>query len=616
MSRFFVAVCRPYAIDNIVRRNDVSEYKPPLDDMAFVLEHIVDIEQIATLDGYEHADAETVRELLSEAGRFATEQIAPLNVVGDQQGVTIVDGAVITADGFAAAYRKFVDAGWNGVSFDPDYGGGGLPWVVGLAVQELLTASCMAFSVCPLLTQGAIELLAAHGNEQQKETFLARMISGEWTGTMNLTEPHAGSDVGALTTKATAHGDGTWRISGTKIFITYGDHDMAENIVHLVLARTPDAAPGTKGISCFIVPKFLVNDDGTLGDRNDAWAVSTEHKLGIHASPTCVMSYGDNGGAVGYLVGEEGAGMRCMFTMMNAARLSVGLQGLALAERAYQHARNYAMERVQGKPIGSDDPAAPIEGHVDVRRMLMTMKANIEAMRGVMYENAAAMDRAERAADADERASHDALAALYTPLSKGWGTDVGCEVTSTAMQVFGGVGFIEEGGAAQHFRDLRIAPIYEGTNGIQALDLVFRKLPMGGGAVVASLLESMSTLAQSMQGTPLDDIGDRLEAGVADARETAMYLGGQLATDPNAAAAGATPFMRLLGVVTGGWVLARMAVAAQSIVNNGTGDVEQAEDKIVTARFYAEQILPSTSGMVTPITRGDALMFAIPASRL
>lgn len=593
----------------------MSEYQPPLSDIAFVMSHVADIDAISKLDGYDHADRETVEGLLSEAGRFAVEQIAPLNVIGDRQGVKIVDGSVQTADGFATAYGKFVDAGWNGVSFDPDYGGGGLPWVVGLAVQELLTASCMAFSVCPLLTQGAVELLAVHGSEQQKETYLHHMISGAWTGTMNLTEPQAGSDVGALSTKATPAGDGTWRVSGTKIFITYGDHDMAENIVHLVLARTPGAAPGTKGISCFIVPKYLVNDDGSLGERNDAHVVSTEHKLGLHASPTCVMSYGDKDGAVGYLIGEEGAGMRYMFTMMNAARLSVGLQGLALAERAYQQARNYALERVQGRPIGSDDANATIEAHADVRRMLMTMKSNVEAMRALMYENAAAMDRAERHPDPHVRARNEALAALYTPLSKGWGTDIGCEITSLAVQVYGGMGYIEESGVAQHLRDLRIAPIYEGTNGIQALDLVFRKLPMSGGAVMMSLVDEMTATAVSLKGTDLADIGERLAAAVSDAVAAGEYLGGQLASNPNAAAAGATPFLRLLGTVVGGWFHAKMAAVAKAQIDGGAGG-DQAADKIATARFYSEQILPSTAGLVSPVTCGESSLYAIPAARL
>ncbi len=594
----------------------MSEYNPPLADIAFVLDHIVDIDDLATYEGFGHADRDTVMGLLDEAARFAMEQVVPLNVVGDRQGVRLEDGSIFTADGFAEVYQKFVAAGWNGVSFDPEYGGGGLPWTVGVALQELLTASCMSFSLCPLLTQGAIDLLASHGDEAQKETYLAKMISGEWTGTMNLTEPHAGSDVGALTTRAEPAGDGTWRIRGTKIFITYGDHDMAENIIHLVLARTPDAAPGTKGISCFIVPKFLVGDDGSLGARNDAQVVSTEHKLGIHASPTCVMSYGDGDGAVGYLIGDEGAGMRYMFTMMNTARLSVGLQGLALAERAYQQARNYALERVQGRVIGSEDPRTPIAGHADVRRMLMTMRANIEAMRGLMYENAATMDRAQRHPDPDERARQDALTALYTPLSKGWGTDVGFEMTSLAVQVFGGMGFIEESGVAQHLRDIRIAPIYEGTNGIQAMDLVFRKLPMGGGSVMASLLDDMAGLGASLRATELEDIGVALQRATDDARTAAEYLAGRLSKDPNAAAAGASPFLRLLGVTVGGWFLARMAVAAQDQLDSGAGSPDQLSDKIATARYYADQILPSTAGLVGPATCGGSAVFGIAADRL
>ena len=593
----------------------MHEYRPPLDDINFVLDNIVGFDRIASMDGYEHADRETITALLDEAARFAVEQIVPLNVVGDIQGVRVEDGAVRTADGFAAAYEKFVAAGWNAVSFDPEYGGGGIPWVVGLAVQEILTASCMAFSICPLLTQGAIELLAHHGDEIQKETYLPSMISGAWSATMNLTEPQAGSDVGALTTRAEPSSDGTWRVSGTKIFISYGDHDMTENIIHLVLARTPDAAQGTTGISCFIVPKFLINPDGSIGERNDVQVVSSEHKLGIHASPTCVMSFGGDGGAVGYLIGEQGEGMRYMFTMMNSARLSVGMQGVALAERAYQQARTYAMERVQGVPIGSDDPTETIVGHADVRRMLMTMKANIEAMRAVMYENAATMDRANHSSDRDEQKRQNARTAIYTPLSKAWGTEVGFEMTSLAIQVFGGMGYIEETGVAQYMRDLRIAPIYEGTNGIQALDLVFRKVPMDGGSVIAELIEEMDALASSIEGTPLTDLGARLASAVSDARLVVGWITEQLQINPNSVAAGATPFLRLLGVTVGGWFLAREAVAALTILD-ATPEDPQALDKIATARFYMEQILPSAAGLVAPSMAGADNVFAVPARRL
>jgi len=594
----------------------VSDYRPPVEDIGFVLDQIVEIDKIAALPGFEHADSETVAGLLDEAGRFAVEQIVPLNVVGDGEGVRLVDGNVLTAKGFSEAWATFVEAGWNSVSFDPDYGGGGMPGCVGLAVLEILTSSCMSFSLCSLLTRGATELLSHHGDEAQKQTFLPRLISGEWSGTMNLTEPQAGSDVGALKAKAVPAGDGSWRITGTKIFITFGDHDMTENIVHLVLARAPDAAPGTRGISCFLVPKFLVDDEGSIGERNDITVVSTEHKLGIHGSPTCVMSFGDNAGAVGYLIGEEGAGMRYMFTMMNAARLAVGLQGLALAERAHQQARAYAMERVQGRVIGSDSAAVPIVGHGDVRRMLMTMKANIEAMRALMYENAATMDRAARSPDASERARQDALAGFYTPLSKAWGSDVGFEMTSLAVQVFGGMGYIEETGVAQHLRDVRIAPIYEGTNGIQALDFVFRKLPADGGVVIDDLLASIDELAASMRSTSMADIGERLTSAAGDARTVASWMVENLAENPNAVATGATPFLRLMGVTVGGWFLIRAAVAAQVLLDDGDTRIEQLGDKIATARFYSENILPATAGLVAPAIAGADVVFAIPADRL
>ena len=428
-----------------------------------------------------------------------SEVLAPLNRSGDRQGVRVEGDEVRTADGFADAYRRYVDAGWGGVPFDPAYGGGGFPWAVALALQEMLTAANMSFSLCPLLTQGAVDMLSHHGSEEQKETWLPKLVSGEWTGTMNLTEPQAGSDVGALATRAVPADDGTWRITGQKIFITYGEHDLADNIVHLVLARVPDAPPGTRGISCFIVPKYLLDADGRPGVRNDLRVVSTEHKVGIHASPTCVMSYGDRGGAVGYLIGEPNAGMRYMFTMMNNARLSVGLEGLALAERAYQQAASYARERRQGVAIGS--PAgepSPIVEHADVRRMLMTMRASIEAMRGLLYLDGGAVDRAAHHPDAEERTRWANRVALLTPVCKAWCTDLGVELTSLAVQVHGGMGYIEETGVAQHWRDLRIAPIYEGTNGIQAMDLVGRKLTLDGGQPLKELLSDVGALADSL----------------------------------------------------------------------------------------------------------------------
>ena len=441
----------------------VSDYSAPLDDMRFVLEHVTDLAGLAELPGYEHADPTTVGGILEEAARFFEEQFAPLNRVGDlQHSRRNDDGSVTTPEGFGKAYRRYVEAGWPAVQFPVEYGGGGFPWLVGIAMQEMMTAANMAFSLCPLLTQGAIDMLVHYGDEQQRETYLPKMVTGEWTGTMNLTEPQAGSDVGALTTRAVPADDGTWRITGQKIFITYGEHDLADNIVHLVLARVPDAPPGTKGISCFIVPKFLVGDDGAIATRNAVECVSIEDKMGINASPTCVMAYED---AVGYLVGEPNQGMRYMFKMMNTARLSVGIEGLAVGDRAYQQAVAYANERVQAAN-------ATIVEHPDVRRMLLTMRAYLEALRCVHYLNAESIDLAKAHPDEAVRTARGELVDVLTPISKGWGTDLGVELTSLALQVHGGMGYVEETGVAQHYRDIRIAPIYEGTNGIQAIDLV------------------------------------------------------------------------------------------------------------------------------------------------
>ena len=620
----------------------MSEYSAPVDDMLFVLEHVAGLEGLTGCEQFAHADAETTAALLEEAGRFMSAEVAPLNVAGDQQGLRFDDGVITHPDGFADAYRKFVGAGWNGMAFDDDFGGGGMPWCVGLAVQEMLTSASMAFSLCPLLTQGAIDAITHHADETLQQTFLPKMISGEWSGTMNLTEPHAGSDVGALTSRAVPQPDGSYLITGTKIFITYGEHELAENIIHLVLARTPEGPPGTRGISLFVVPKFLVNPDGSLGRRNDLRAVSTEHKIGIHASPTCVMSYGDNEGAVGYLVGPEHGGMRAMFTMMNNARLSVGLQGLSLTERAYQQAREYALTRKQGRAIGAELPpgeSSPIVDHADVRRMLLTMRANAEAMRCVMYLNAASIDRSIVAADADERQQADELTAILTPISKGWGTDLGVEMTSLGVQVHGGMGYIEETGAAQHWRDSRIAPIYEGTNGIQAADLAFRKLPLGGGEAMTRLIGDMGATASDLAGgddADLAAIGAALSDGVAAMGEAAMWLGGQLSAAPNDVAAGSSPFMRLAGVVVGGWLLARSAQAAAALLDqqgltrervgaesdamsagaSGASSPQFLADKISTARFYADQILPSARGLVPAVTGGADLFYAIPADRL
>ena len=598
----------------------MSEYSAPTADMLFVLEHIADLSQLADREAYEHADLDTVEGLLVEAARFMEEQLVPLNRKGDEEGLVVDNGKIFHPDGFADAYTRFVEAGWNGISMNEDHGGGGMPWCVGLAVQEMMTASNMAFSLCPLLTQGAIDAISHHANETLKEIYLPKMVSGQWSGTMNLTEPHAGSDVGALTAKAVPGNNGTWLISGTKIFITYGEHELTENIIHLVLARTPEAPPGTKGISLFIVPKFLVDDDGSLGPRNDVRVVSSEHKIGIHASPTCVMSYGDQGGAIGWMVGEENTGMRAMFTMMNNARLSVGLQGLSLTDRSYQQARQYSVDRKQGKAIGAELDAgesSPIADHADVRRMLMTMRSNAEAMRCVMYANAAAIDFAITSSDESEREHWDAVTALLTPISKGWGTDLGVEMTSLGIQTHGGMGYVEETGAAQHWRDVRIAPIYEGTNGIQAADLVFRKLPLGGGAVIQEFMSEMTNLAsQLIQNDRLGPLGTALADGVRHMSDAALWLGGRLATHPNDVAAGSAPFLRLAGVVVGGYYLARSAQIAQQLLDAGEGDPDFLNDKITTSMFYGEQILPTAAGLVTTITRGADLFFAIPNERL
>jgi 3-(methylthio)propanoyl-CoA dehydrogenase len=590
----------------------MPDYEAPLADMHFVLENIVDLPALAQLPGFGHADPEMVYGILEESGRFFSQEFAPLNRVGDtQHSRRAEDGSVKTPEGFARAYRRYVDAGWQGVPFPAEYGGGGFPWLTAIAMQEMMTAANMAFSLCPLLTQGAIDMLLHYGSESQREVFLPRMVSGEWTGTMNLTEPQAGSDLGALTTRAVPAGDGTWRITGQKIFITYGEHDLSDNIVHLVLARVPDAPPGTKGISCFIVPKFLVNDDGSLGERNALECVSLEQKMGINASPTCVMAYD---GAVGYLIGEPNQGMRYMFKMMNNARLSVGVEGLSLGERAYQQAVAYARERRQGRAVGAPPGGdSPIVDHPDVRRMLLTMRAQIEALRCLAYLNAESLDIAARHPDPAVVAARQELADLLTPITKGWGTDLGVELTSLAVQIHGGMGYIEETGVAQHYRDARIAPIYEGTNGIQALDLVGRKLPMRGGGVISDYLAGIEATAAELSGAAEPDlatIGKQLANAHAALRQATDWLLANTPADPNNSLAGASPYLRMCGIVTGGWLLARSAAAAQRALADGRGDAGFLTQKVVTAKFYAEQLLPQAAGLAPSVTAGPADLLA------
>ena len=590
----------------------MTDYRAPLDDIDFVLNRVCGLPRILSLPGFADVDASVVRDLLGEAARFMEEKLAPINKSGDAFGVQLnADGSVTTAPGFADAYRAYVDAGWGAVPFEPGFGGGGFPWMVGIAIQEIMTAANMSFSMCPLLTQGAIDAIAHHGSESQKMTYLPKMISGEWSGTMNLTEPDAGSDVGAVRSKAVRNADGSYSISGTKIYISFGEHDMADNIIHLVLARTPDAPPGTKGISCFIVPKFLLNEDGTPGKRNDITCVSVEHKMGIHASPTCVLSYGDNGGAVGYLIGEENRGMQYMFTMMNQARLSVGLQGLALGDRAFQQSLQYARDRRQGKAPGA--PAgenSPIIDHPDVKRMLLTMKTTLEALRRLTYWNAACLDVAAHHPDAGERESAADLAALLTPMSKGWGTDMGVELTGIAVQIHGGMGFVEETGVAQHYRDARITTIYEGTNGIQAIDLVGRKLGLRGGEVVQRHLDSVEALCKTL--TAHDDLSgvrsallETLEA----TRAATTWLAGRM-TNPLDLLSGATPYLRLISTLTAGYLMAESAVIAKDAASELGSQV--VADMVTSARFFCEQLMPAANGLVAAVTGdSDLLMSAI-----
>jgi alkylation response protein AidB-like acyl-CoA dehydrogenase len=594
----------------------MADYRPPLRDVNYVLDHLVDLGGLCELPAFATLDPDTMKGVLEENARFVADVIAPLNRVGDTVGSVFepATNTVRTPDGFIDAYHQYVDAGWGGVPFPEVYDGGGFPWLVGIVMQEFISSANMAFSMAPLLTQGAIDLLMHHGSEEQKEKYLKRMVTGEWTGTMNLTEPQAGSDVGAVRTKAVPQADGTYRIFGTKIYISFGEHDMAENIVHLVLARTPDAPAGTKGISCFIVPKYLVNDDGSLGARNDVKVVSIEHKMGIKASPTCVMSYGEDDGAIGYLIGEENRGMSYMFTMMNNARLSVGLEGLSLAERAYQDALQYSQERRQGRAPGA--PAGEMSLIIDlpdVRRMLLTMRSIVDALRAIIYVNAHALDMAAHHPDEDVRQKNQELVELLIPVSKGFGTDMGIEATSLAIQVYGGMGYIEESGVPQHFRDARITSIYEGTNGIQAMDLVGRKLPMRAGGVMDDYLTQVSALVARLDdaGPEFSGIRDRMDESLACVRDTVMWLMEHGIADVRNALAGATPFLRMFGLLVGARYLADSALAAKADIDAGLGDAEYLNARITVARFYCDNLLPGVLGLESAVTAGFADLYAI-----
>jgi 3-(methylsulfanyl)propanoyl-CoA dehydrogenase len=564
-------------------------YRAPVADIAFALEHAAGFGPALAEGLYGDLSQDVVQAVLEEAGRFAGDVLAPLNVTGDRHGTPFKDGAVATAPGWKDAYRAWAQAGWNGLASPAQWGGQDLPQAVNAACIEMWNSAALAFGLGPVLTMAGVDALVVHGSDELKRAYLPKLVSGEWMGTMQLTEPQAGSDVGALRTRAERAGDGSYRITGQKIFITYGEHDLTDNIIHLVLARLPGAPEGTRGISLFLVPKFLLNPDGSLGARNDVRAHSIEHKLGIHASPTCTMVYGDNGGATGFLIGEENRGMACMFTMMNQARLSVALQGVAIAERATQQALAYARERKQGRAGGAQSGSSPIIAHPDVKRMLLTMRALTRAARALCYATAVALDRAQRSPDEAARKAAHERASLLTPVAKAFSTDIGTEVASLGVQVHGGMGYVEETGAAQHYRDARITPIYEGTNGIQAIDLVTRKVPLAGGATVrahigeirrtVAAVDATNDPAFGWTGVRLKDAVDSLE------RATNWLLGGQH-NDLDPALAGATPYLRLFALATGGALLAQEALAAKQLAGNG----DDAAARTALARFFAENM--------------------------
>ncbi|PXX74678.1 alkylation response protein AidB-like acyl-CoA dehydrogenase [Rivihabitans pingtungensis] len=593
----------------------MTSYTAPQRDMLFVLNHLAGLEAVSQLPGLEDATPDMAAAILDEAAKFAAGVLAPINASGDLQGCRWDNGVVTPADGFADAYASFCETGWNAMPAQPEFGGQGLPSLVSSAVQEMWKSANMAFALCPMLTLGAVNAIAEHASDELKAVYLPKMVSGEWTGTMNLTEPNAGSDLAAVRSRAVPAGDGSYRISGTKIFITWGEHDMAENIVHLVLARLPDAPEGVKGISLFIVPKYLVNADGSLGARNDLVCASIEHKLGIHASPTAVMVFGENDGAIGYLVGEPHKGLAYMFTMMNHARLNVGMEGVAISERAFQQALAYAKDRVQGKPMGdSSGQTRPILYHPDVRRMLMDMKSRIEAMRALAYQTAAHMDYAHHHPDEAVRREHQARVELLTPVVKGWCTETSINVTSTGIQVHGGMGFIEETGAAQHFRDARITTIYEGTTAIQANDLIGRKVAREGGSSLAVLLADIDATREQLLASgnaQLSAIGAALARGAGALAEARDWLLAHYASQPAQAAAGAVAFLKLTGVVAGGWMMARAAQVATQLLADGDSDTVFLNAKLATARYYADQVLPEAALYAAQITQGAASALAL-----
>ncbi|MFD1561200.1 acyl-CoA dehydrogenase [Paraburkholderia silviterrae] len=577
-------------------------FNAPVKDMLFVLKELAGIDEIATLPGFEDAGFETAQAVLDEAAKLCGEVLAPLNVEGDRAPSSWRDGEVTATPGFKAAFEQFAEGGWQGLQHPAEFGGQGLPKLIGTPCNEMVNAANLSFALCPLLTDGAIEALLTAGTEEQKARYVPKLISGEWTGTMNLTEPQAGSDLAMVRSRAEPQADGSYRVFGTKIFITWGEHDMAKNIVHLVLARVPNAPEGVKGISLFIVPKFLVNEDGSLGARNDVHCVSIEHKLGIKASPTAVLQYGDNGGAIGYLVGEENRGLEYMFVMMNAARFGVGTQGVAIAERAYQQAAAFAKERVQSRPVdGSAKESVTIMHHPDVRRMLATMRSMTEGARALAYVAAGHCDIAHRHPDESVRARHQAIYEFLVPIVKGWSTEMANEVTSLGVQVHGGMGFIEETGAAQHYRDARILAIYEGTTAIQANDLIGRKTVRDGGAVAKALLEEVAKTAESLaqvDGAAAASMRAQLEQGAQALARAVDFMIENVKRDPNGTFMGSVPYLKLAGIVLCGWQLGRALLVAQ---RNLADDPSFYGAKIAMAQFYAEHVLSQANGFATAV---------------
>jgi alkylation response protein AidB-like acyl-CoA dehydrogenase len=586
-------------------------YFAPVRDMEFVINELAGLAGIAALPGFEEATPDLVSAVLEEAGKFSSEVLAPLNKVGDQEGSRLVDGKVVVPKGFAEAYQQFVECGWLGLGKDVNFGGQGLPHLVATAVDEMWSASNLSFSLCPLLTSGAVTALMKHADEDLKTTYVAKMVSGEWAGTMNLTEPQAGSDLSAIRSEATPEED-HYRIRGQKVFITWGDQEMTENVIHLVLARLPDAPDGVRGISLFLAPKYLVNSDGSIGARNDIHVVSLEHKLGVHASPTCTIALGDSEGAVGYLVGEANRGLACMFTMMNAARLGTGLQGVAIADRAYQQAVTYAKERVQGSR-NPGEGRVTIINHPDVRRMLMLMRSQTEAMRAVAYITGALLDRAAHAPADEDRQLSQQRVDLLTPIAKAWCTEIAQEVTTLGLQVHGGMGYIEDTGSAQHFRDGRITTIYEGTTGIQASDLVGRKILGDEGQAMRSLLNDIRAFEETL---PADDerlavLRRELTRGREALAEVTDWILARAPTDDNVAGSVSVNLLMLMGTVIAGWHMARAAVASIEKLESGTADNSFYESKLVTARFYAEQVMPRVRAYRDAVIAGSENIMAL-----